>query len=181
MSRGDHSTQCARNGGTCRPMSKVGGAIGQPGKDNSSCSQAGPAAHEAQSTRFGVSKTAPCSYRFDSPQFAQCMLSFPSTRTLWRGLLNTRCDSSQFLHHHFARTSSIARATGVTLINGSGFGRANHQAVRPPSTMRSCPVTKLAASLSRKMVGPTISSTAANRPIGVCALNRSNIGSTSGR
>ena len=63
----------------------------------------------------------------------------------------------------------------------SALNRLRYQAVRPPSTTRSCAVMKLAASLSRKMVGPTISSTSASRPIGVCDLKRSSIGRTAAR
>ncbi len=44
---------------------------------------------------------------------------------------------------------------------------ANYQMVQPPSTRRSTPVMKLAASLNKKTAGPTISSGLALRPIGV--------------
>ena len=46
-----------------------------------------------------------------------------------------------------------------------------HQQQKPPSTRRSTPVTKEAASERRKIAGPTISSTVPIRPIGVCSSN----------
>src|SRR5215218_5195062 len=57
----------------------------------------------------------------------------------------------------------------------------SHQQVKPPSTSRSTPVQKLAASLSRKTAGPTSSSTVAIRPSGVSASNFSTCPATSGR
>jgi hypothetical protein len=56
-----------------------------------------------------------------------------------------------------------------------------YQQVKPPSTSRSTPVQKLAASLSRKMAGPTSSSTVAIRPSGVSASNVLTCSATSGR
>jgi hypothetical protein len=56
-----------------------------------------------------------------------------------------------------------------------------HQQVKPPSTSRSTPVQKVAASLSRKMAGPTSSSTVAILPSGVSASNLVTCSATSGR
>jgi DNA-binding NarL/FixJ family response regulator len=57
----------------------------------------------------------------------------------------------------------------------------HHQQVKPPSTSRSTPVQKLAASLSRKIAGPTSSLTVAIRPSGVSASNSVTCSATSGR
>ena len=56
-----------------------------------------------------------------------------------------------------------------------------YQHAKPPSTSRSTPVTKEAAGLSRKIAGPTISSTVAMRAIGVSAAKTFNCSATSGR
>lgn len=53
--------------------------------------------------------------------------------------------------------------------NARGRLRDIYQQQKPPSTRRSTPVTKLAASDSRKTAGPTISLTSAIRCIGVCS------------
>ena len=52
-----------------------------------------------------------------------------------------------------------------------GLPPSAYQQQKPPSTRRSTPVTKLAASDRRKTAGPTISSTLAMRCIGVCSSN----------
>ena len=59
--------------------------------------------------------------------------------------------------------------------------RSSHQQVKPPSTRRSTPVQKLAASLSRKTAGPTSSSTVAIRRSGVSDSNWRTCSATSGR
>jgi hypothetical protein len=70
--------------------------------------------------------------------------------------------------------------------NGGRNGRSGtewtvvHQQTKPPSTIRSTPVQKLAASLSRKTAGPTSSSTVAIRPSGVSASNCLTCSATSG-
>src|SRR4051794_274705 len=56
-----------------------------------------------------------------------------------------------------------------------------YQQTNPPSTIRSTPVQKLAASLSKKTAGPTISAGSAIRPIGVSASKRLTCSATSGR
>ena len=61
------------------------------------------------------------------------------------------------------------------------LGLCRHQQVNPPSTIRSTPVQKLAASLSRKMAGPTSSSTVAIRRSGVSDSNWRTCSATSGR
>ena len=71
-------------------------------------------------------------------------------------------------------------AWGPSGVGGGSRERA-HQQVKPPSTRRSTPVQKLAASLSRKTAGPTSSSTRAIRPSGVSASNRRTWSATSGR
>ena len=67
------------------------------------------------------------------------------------------------------------------LQRGMRCAPARHQQTNPPSTIRSTPVQKLAASLSRKTAGPTISSGAAMRPSGVSASKRLTCSATSAR
>ena len=64
---------------------------------------------------------------------------------------------------------TFAWATGITHVRRRG--PVSHQAVKPPSTSRSVPVTNEAWSPRRNTTGSATSSTCASRAKGVCAAN----------
>lgn len=78
------------------------------------------------------------------------------------------------------RTASASATNGSSGEKLKGFApllmqrgpvEDRYQQQKPPSTRRSTPVQYEEASLARKIAGPTISSTLAIRPIGVCSSN----------
>ena len=77
----------------------------------------------------------------------------------------------------FTKLNVAGRTEAAILARDRGLGRLTllevafriYQQVKPPSTSRSTPVQKLAASLSRKIAGPTSSLTVAILPSGVSA------------
>ncbi len=85
--------------------------------------------------------------------------------------------SSPRLHFELRKDGKPVESHAVP---GSALGAA-HQHSNPPSTRRSTPVMKDAAGLSRKIAGPTISSTVAIRPIGVSRSKILRCSATSGR
>ncbi len=72
------------------------------------------------------------------------------------------------------------RSVGTDDMFCQRHSRFIHQQTNPPSTIRSTPVQKEAARLSKKTAGPTSSSTVAIRPSGVSASNCLHCSATSG-
>jgi hypothetical protein len=94
----------------------------------------------------------------------------PMTRRINGRLIRTR-----------AAFRSLLASSRLEVSADDAFSMHSHQHSNPPSTSRSTPVTNDAAWLNRNMVGPTISSTEAIRPIGVSRSKILRCSATSGR